>query len=90
MGFPSNVNVINGKVSTMKSCVLCGKGSIPGIKYKRRGQIKRTGGAGSKIVGKTLRRFRPNLQRIKIRLKGIVKRSYVCTSCIKAGKAVKA
>ena len=51
----------------MKTCIICGKGSIPGIKYKRRGQIKRTGGAGSKIVGKTLRRFRPNLQRIVVR-----------------------
>ena len=74
----------------MNTCVICGKGSIPGIKYKRRGQIKRTGGAGSKIVGKTLRRFFPNLQRIKIRLNNVVKRSYVCTTCIKSGKIVKA
>jgi len=74
----------------MKNCIICKKGSIPGMKYKRRGQIKRTGGAGSKIVGKSLRRFRPNLQRIKIRLNGVVKRSDVCTSCIKAGKIVKA
>ena len=73
----------------MKSCVICGKGSIPGNKYKRRGQIKRTGGAGSKIVGKTLRVFKPNLQKIKIRLDGIVKRVNVCTGCIKAGKIVK-
>jgi large subunit ribosomal protein L28 len=74
----------------MKTCIICNKGSIPGIKYKRRGQIKRTGGAGSKIVGKTLRRFNPNLQRIKIRLNGVVKRSYVCTTCIKSEKIVKA
>jgi len=73
-----------------KTCVICSKGPIPGIKYKRRGQIKRTGGAGSKIVGKTLRRFLPNLQRIKINLKGTVKRAYVCTSCISAGKILKA
>ena len=74
----------------MKTCVICDKGSIPGMKYKRRGQIKRTGGAGSKIVGKSLRRFLPNLQRVKIRLNGIVKSRHVCTSCIKAGKIVKA
>ncbi|HLF18023.1 MAG TPA: 50S ribosomal protein L28 [Candidatus Omnitrophota bacterium] len=74
----------------MKVCIICGKGSIPGNKYKRRGQIKRTGGAGSKIVGKTLRVFKPNLQKIKIRLEGTVKRVNVCTGCIKAGKIVKA
>ncbi|OGX33873.1 MAG: 50S ribosomal protein L28 [Omnitrophica WOR_2 bacterium RIFCSPHIGHO2_02_FULL_52_10] len=73
-----------------KACVICQKSAIPGNKYKRRGQIKRTGGAGSKIVGKSLRRFLPNLQRIKINLKGTVQRAYVCTSCISAGKIVKA
>lgn len=74
----------------MKTCEICGKGSIPGVKYKRRGQIKRTGGAGSKIIGKTLRVFKPNLQRIKINLKGTIKRAWVCTSCIQKGSAVKA
>jgi large subunit ribosomal protein L28 len=51
---------------------------------------KKKGGAGSKITGKTLRRFLPNLQRIKIILNGTVKRTYVCTSCIQAGKIKKA
>ena len=74
----------------MKVCEICGKGSIPGIKYKRRGLVKRKGGAGSKIIGKTLRRFLPNLQKIKINLNGIVKRANVCTSCIQKGKAIKA
>lgn len=73
-----------------KVCVLCKKGAQPGIKYKRRGQIKRTGGAGSKIIGKTLRRFHPNLQRIKINLNGTIKRSLVCTSCIQKGVVIKA
>ncbi|MFA5088249.1 MAG: 50S ribosomal protein L28 [Candidatus Omnitrophota bacterium] len=71
-------------------CEICGKGSIPGIKYKRRGMVKRKGGAGSKIVGKTLRRFFPNLQKIKININGSIKRRTVCTSCIKAGKITKA
>lgn len=74
----------------MKRCAICGKGSIPGVKYKRRGQIKRTGGAGSKIIGKTLRVFKPNLQKIKINLNGTIKRAYVCTSCIQKGLAIKA
>ena len=73
-----------------KICAICGKHAIPGNKYKRRGQIKRTGGAGSKIVGKTLRRFFPNLQSIKINIKGTIRRTKVCTGCISAGKIVKA
>ena len=73
-----------------KACVICGKTSIPGIKYKRRGMVKRKGGAGSKIVGKTLRRFLPNLQRIKINLHGTIRKELVCTGCIKAGKVLKA
>jgi len=73
-----------------KICQICDKGPVSGNKYKRRGMIRRKGGAGSKIVGKTLRRFEPNLQRIKISLNGIVKRVYVCVKCIKAGKISKA
>ncbi len=73
-----------------KICALCDKAPSTGNKYRRRGMIKRKGGAGSKIVGKTLRKVMPNLQRVKIVLNGSVKRSYVCTSCIRAGKAVKA
>ena len=74
----------------MRTCIICGKGSIPGNKYKRRGMIRRKGGAGSKITGKTLRRFLPNLQKIKIILKGSVKRTEVCTDCITGGKITKA
>jgi large subunit ribosomal protein L28 len=73
-----------------KICVVCDKGPTTGNKYKRRGMIKRKGGAGSKIVGKSLRKVMPNLQKIKIVLKGVTRKSYVCTSCIKAGKIVKA
>lgn len=73
-----------------KTCEICGKGGLPGIKYKRRGMIRRKGGAGAKIVGKTLRRFLPNLQRVKAMIKGGVKRIHVCTKCLKAGKVVKA
>lgn len=73
-----------------KICVICDKSPATGNKYQRRGMIKRKGGAGSKIVGKTLRKVMPNLQRVKIVLDGTVRRSYVCTSCIRAGKIVKA
>ena len=74
----------------MRICAICHKGAIPGVKYKRRGMIKRKGGAGSKIVGKTLRQFFPNLQRIKVNLNGTIRRILVCTSCIKGSKIQKA
>ena len=71
-------------------CAITGKKAIPGIKYKRRGMVKRKGGAGSKIVGKTLRRFLPNLQRVKANIQGTIRRIHVCTSCIQLGKVTKA
>ncbi len=73
-----------------KSCAICGKSSIPGQKYKRRGMIKRKGGAGAKITGKTLRTFQPNLQKIRINLQGTIRRTLVCTCCIQGGKIIKA
>ena len=74
----------------VQTCKICGKGPIAGRKYKRRGMARRKGGAGSKITGKTLRQFRPNLQRIKVLIKGATHRIYVCAKCIKAGKVTKA
>ena len=38
----------------------------------------------------TLRRFYPNLQRVRARVDGQTKRIRVCTSCLKAGKVAKA
>lgn len=73
-----------------KICEVCGKGQMTGVKYKRRGMIRRKGGAGSKIVGKTLRQFLPNLQTVKANVKGTIKRIDVCVKCIKAGKVIKA
>ncbi len=72
-------------------CVVSGAGPKSGRFYKRRGMIRRKGGAGSKIVGKTLRVIRPNLQRVKIMDKnGTVRRVLVSARMIKAGKIVKA
>ena len=63
---------------------------MTGIKYKRRGMVKRKGGAGSKIVGKTKRTFKPNLQRVKVKIDGTVKRIYVTARALKSGKVEKA
>ena len=74
-----------------KKCVISGAGPRSGRKYKRRGMVRRKGGAGAKIVGKTLRMIKPNLQRVKIiDEKGTVKRVWVSARMIRAGKIVKA
>jgi large subunit ribosomal protein L28 len=38
----------------------------------------------------TRRRFDPNLQKVRIEVKGTPRREYVCTRCLKAGKVSKA
>ena len=74
----------------MKACIICDKSATSGRKYKRRGMEKKKGGAGSKVVGKSFRVVKPNLQRIKILLNGTVQRALVCTSCISANKITRA
>jgi large subunit ribosomal protein L28 len=38
----------------------------------------------------TRRKFMPNLQRVRVRVDGRVKRMRICTRCLKAGKVRKA
>jgi large subunit ribosomal protein L28 len=60
-----------------KVCVACGKG--PSF-----------GNSRSHSMVATKRRFDPNLQRVRILVDGVARRSYVCTRCLKAGKVKKA
>ena len=61
----------------MAKCYVCGKKTSVGNRV-------------SHANNKTKRTFAPNLQRIRIQVGKTAKRCYVCTSCIKAGKVVKA
>ncbi|MBL7085231.1 MAG: 50S ribosomal protein L28 [Candidatus Omnitrophica bacterium] len=70
-------------------CAICSKRPRAGRSIKRRGLAKKKGGVGRKITGITKRFFLPNLQKVKIITKGTVKRVYVCTKCLKAGKVQK-
>ena len=38
----------------------------------------------------TKRRFNPNLQRVRILVNGVARRSYGCTRCLTGGKVQKA
>jgi large subunit ribosomal protein L28 len=78
------------KKNMAKICEICGKCAVSGRKYKRRGMAVRKGGAGQKIVGKTLRRFLPNLQTVHIVLNGTKRKANVCVGCIKLGRVQKA
>lgn len=71
-------------------CELCGKKTEVGNQIERRGLAKWKGGVGRKITGKTKRKFKPNLQMVRVKINGSVKRIKVCTRCISAGKIVKA
>ena len=63
---------------------------MAGMKIKRRGMAKKDGGVGRKITGRSIRRFTPNLQKVKVNIKGVIKTIKVCTACIRSGKIVKA
>ena len=73
-----------------KFCEICGKGPVAGRTIARRGLAKAKGGVGLKITGVNRRRFMPNLQVVKIIVKGTAKRIKICASCLKAGKVQKA
>ena len=57
-------------------CGICAKGPVTGFSYSHSNRA-------------TKRIFRPNLQRQKISLAGRTQTLYVCTDCIKSGRAVR-
>ena len=74
----------------LKKCAICEKGSLTGKKITRKGQYKAKGGTGSKIARWTMRKFFPNLQKMRILIEGHPQRVYVCTKCMKKGRLVRA
>lgn len=74
-------------------CEYSGKKPHVGNRVVRRGKAKKSGGIGQNVTGITKRRWKPNLQSIRIvDENGTVRRIRVCARYIKAGifqKAVK-
>lgn len=60
-----------------KVCEICGKKPVYGNNV-------------SHANNRTRRRWEPNLQQVRIRVEGSVKRMKVCTSCLRSGKVEKA
>lgn len=72
-------------------CQYSGKRPQVGHRVVRRGKAKREGGIGQNVTGITKRRWKPNIQRIRVvDENGRVHRVRVCARYIKAGKFVKA
>lgn len=60
-----------------KMCEICGKKPLYGNNV-------------SHANNRTRRRFEPNLQKVRAKVDGKTKRVTVCTSCLQAGKVIKA
>ena len=60
-----------------KVCEICGKAPVAGRSISHSHRVSN-------------RTFRPNIQKITIKVNGTVKRANVCTKCMKAGKVVRA
>ena len=72
-------------------CKITGKRPSKGSIIHRKGQSKKSGGIGTHVTARTRRWFKPNLQKVKVRLpNGTVKRILVSVKAIKAGKIQKA
>ena len=73
-----------------RKCAICSKMTVMGNSISRRGKAKRDGGVGVKTTATSRREFKPNLQRRKVLVDGVIKYINVCAKCIKAGKIVAA
>lgn len=71
-------------------CEICGKSAVVGGTVARRGVPKKKGGIGRKTTGRTKRRFKPNIQRVRVKVGSSVRRMNVCTKCITSGRIEKA
>ena len=70
-----------------KICAITGKRPVTGGRIIHKGVSKKAGGIGLQLVKNNKRVFRPNLQRVRVKLpSGQIKRIWVSVKAIKAGK----
>jgi large subunit ribosomal protein L28 len=70
-------------------CPFTGKKTRSGRQITRRGKAKYLGGVGRKTTGKTKRKFRANIQRVRAVVNGRVMRINVSAKAIRMGKIAK-
>jgi large subunit ribosomal protein L28 len=69
-----------------KICFVTGRRPVKGSIINRKGQSKKSGGIGTHVTSITKRKFRPNLQKVRIRTaNGGTKRVWVSVKALKAG-----
>ena len=76
LSFFGSGRIRNHEDPMSKQCEVCGKKPQFGHNVSHANNI-------------TLRRWNPNLQRVRVLVNGAPKRLRVCTSCIQAGKVIK-
>ncbi len=69
-------------------CHFTGRRTQSGWKKAEKGSV-RSGGVGNKIKGRTKRKVRPNLKKVKAVINGEIKSIYVSTRALKKGLVVK-
>ena len=76
----------NKGIVMARVCQYCGKRTQMGNSVTTRGKPKYLGGVGTKITGITRRKFKPNLQSVKVVVEdGSTKSVRVCTQCLRTG-----
>ena len=68
-----------------RECAACGKGAQLGNTVRTRGKQKYLGGVGTKVTGISRRKFKPNLQSVKVSTPTGNKSVLVCTQCLRSG-----
>lgn len=75
------------KIIMARRCEVTGKGTKAGKSIARRGLPKKKGGVGLKTTGHTKRKFKSNIQKLRVLLpNGTVRRMRLATSVIKKGE----
>jgi large subunit ribosomal protein L28 len=72
-----------------KQCAFTDRKMSFGNQKTYRGKAKYLGGVGKKITGTSRRKFKPNLQKVKCVIDGVVKRVWVSAAAIRSGYVVK-
>jgi large subunit ribosomal protein L28 len=72
-----------------RKCYFTGKTTRAGGSTTRRGKAKYLGGVGRKITGRSKRKFKPNIQRVRAVIDGRVVRVKVSAKAIRMGLVTK-
>ncbi len=72
-----------------RKCYFTGRRTTAGRKYAHRGRAKYLGGVGVRTTGKTKRKIKPNIQKVRAMVDGVPMRIRVSAKAIKMGKVVK-